>query len=203
VIDAAALRATGVSILLDGAQGLGAVPVDVAALGCDFYAAAGQKWLCGPDGAGVLYVSPARRAELAVTWPSYASLADPASPLELALHPTGARYEAGFPAAPMADWALAALAVLGDAGWPWIHERAASLADRFAASLRERGIDVAPRGASTLVSWRPSATEVDQAVTDLADRNFAVRSIPAFGLVRASIGAWNSEDEVDHLAALA
>jgi selenocysteine lyase/cysteine desulfurase len=39
LIDAAALRATGVSVLLDGAQGLGAVPVDVAALGCDYYAA--------------------------------------------------------------------------------------------------------------------------------------------------------------------
>jgi selenocysteine lyase/cysteine desulfurase len=103
----------------------------------------------------------------------------------------------------MADWALAALAVLGDAGWPWIHERAAALADRFAASLRERGIDVAPRGRSTLVSWRPSATDVDQAVVDLADRGIAVRSIPAFGLVRASIGAWNSENELDHLAALA
>ena len=48
--------ATGVPVLLDGAQGLGAIPVDVRALGCDFYAAAGQKWLCGPDATGVLYV---------------------------------------------------------------------------------------------------------------------------------------------------
>jgi selenocysteine lyase/cysteine desulfurase len=203
VIDAAGLRATGVPILLDGAQGLGAVPVDVAALGCDYYAAAGQKWLCGPDGAGVLYVATARRAELAVASPSYVSLADPGRPLELILHPTGARYEAGFPAASMAAWALTALTVLGDAGWPWIHERAATLADAFAASLRDRGIDVAPRGRSTLVSWRPHATDVDQAVAGLATRGFAVRSIPAFGLVRASIGAWNSEDELDRLAALA
>jgi selenocysteine lyase/cysteine desulfurase len=203
VIDAPALRATGVPVLLDGAQGLGAVPVDVSELGCDYYAAAGQKWLCGPDGAGVLYVAAGRRAELAVACPSYSSLADPGRPLELILHPTGARYEAGLPAASMTAWALSALEVLDNAGWSWIHGRAADLADAFAARLRDRGIDVAPRGRSTLVSWRPPAADVDQAVDDLADRGFAVRSIPAFGLVRASIGAWNSEDELDRLAALA
>ena len=49
-VDAAALRETGASVLLDGAQGLGAIPVDVGVLGCDYYAASGQKWLCGPLG---------------------------------------------------------------------------------------------------------------------------------------------------------
>ena len=47
MLDTAAIDAP---LLLDGAQGLGAVPVDVRALGCDFYAASGQKWLCGPLG---------------------------------------------------------------------------------------------------------------------------------------------------------
>ena len=153
--------------------------------------------------AGVLYVAAARRAELAVDRPSYSSLADPGAPLELVLHATGARYEAGFPAEAMAAWALAALAVLGAAGWAWIHDRAAGLADAYAAGLRDRGIEVAPRGRSTLVSWRPRATDVDQAVAGLADHGFAVRSIPAFGLLRASVGAWNSEEELDRLAALA
>ena len=51
-------------MLLDGAQGVGAVPVDVSALGCDAYAGAGQKWLCGPDGTGMLYVSARLRERL-------------------------------------------------------------------------------------------------------------------------------------------
>jgi selenocysteine lyase/cysteine desulfurase len=203
IVDAAGLRATPVPVLLDGAQGLGAVPVDVGELGCDYYAAAGQKWLCGPDGSGVLFVAAARRSELAVACPSYASLAEAGRPLELILHPSAARYEAGFPAGPMADWALAALEVLGDAGWPWILDRAATLAADFAARLRDRGIEVAPRGRSTLVSWRPFADDVDQAVADLAARGFALRSIPASGHLRASIGAWNSEEELDRLVPLA
>ena len=40
------------AVIFDGAQGAGAVPVDVLKLGCAVYAAAGQKWLCGADGTG-------------------------------------------------------------------------------------------------------------------------------------------------------
>src|SRR4051794_27222349 len=56
VADMGALRDSGVPLLLDGAQGLGAVRVDPSELGCTWYAAAGQKWLCGPDQSGLLYV---------------------------------------------------------------------------------------------------------------------------------------------------
>ena len=47
-----------VPVLLDGAQGVGAVAFDVGALGCAFYAGSGQKWLCGPIGSGMLWVAP-------------------------------------------------------------------------------------------------------------------------------------------------
>ncbi len=58
----AELAQLDVPVLLDGAQGVGAIGVDVHALGCDAYAGAGQKWLCGPDGTGMLWVSPTLRA---------------------------------------------------------------------------------------------------------------------------------------------
>src|SRR5205809_432654 len=66
-----------VPVLLDGAQGVGAVEVDVGALGCDAYAGAAQKWLCGPDGAGMLYVRASLRERLAVSRRRYAHRADP------------------------------------------------------------------------------------------------------------------------------
>jgi selenocysteine lyase/cysteine desulfurase len=200
VIDAPALAATGVPLLLDAAQALGAVPVDVRALGCDFYAGSGQKWLCGPEGSGCLYVRQDRIDQLLVPWPGYGSLAAPEDALELAPADGAARFDHGFPVALRCAWAAASLAVMEEAGWDWIHERAASLAATLAASLAERGIDVAPRGRSTLVSW--SAEDAAAEVERLAEAGFIVRSIPAFGLVRASVGAWSSEEELESLVEL-
>ena len=51
-------RAHGSWAVVDGAQGPGAMPVDVQALGCHAYAVSGHKWLCGPKGTGFLYISP-------------------------------------------------------------------------------------------------------------------------------------------------
>jgi selenocysteine lyase/cysteine desulfurase len=51
-------REHGCKAVVDGAQGPGAMPVDVKALGCHAYASSGHKWLMGPKGTGFLYISP-------------------------------------------------------------------------------------------------------------------------------------------------
>jgi len=89
--------------------------------------------------------------------------------------------------------------VFAGAGWEWVHERAASLAASLADKLAERGLEVGPRGRSTLVSWKVADPKAD--VERLASEGIIVRSIPAFGLVRASVGAWTSEEEVERLVA--
>jgi selenocysteine lyase/cysteine desulfurase len=60
---AALAHAHGALMVVDGAQSVGHVPVDVAALGVDAYAGSGHKWLLGPKGSGFLYVrkDPAQR----------------------------------------------------------------------------------------------------------------------------------------------
>jgi L-cysteine/cystine lyase len=201
VADVAALKASGAPVLLDAAQALGAIPVDVHALGCDFYAASGQKWLCGPEGSGCLFVRQDRLDELLIPWPGYGSIADPEDALEFEPAEGVKRLDHGFPSGLRSAWALASLEVLGEAGWAWIHERATSLAERLAERLGELGLEVGARGRSTLVSWR---TEDPQAeVERLAERRFVVRSIPGAGLARASVGAWSSEEELEELAQLA
>ena len=201
IVDVAALTATGVPVLLDAAQAIGAIPLGVEALGVDFYAASGQKWLCGPEGSGCLYVRRARIDELLIPWPGYGSVADPANALEFEPADDVRRFDHGFPTGMRSAWALASLAVFQEAGWPWVHERAATLAASLADRLRERGLGVAPRDRSTLVSWQAADAEAE--VTRLAERGFVVRNIPAFNLIRASVGAWTSEDEIDRLADLA
>src|SRR5579875_2676886 len=201
VVDTEALTATGVPFLLDAAQGIGAVPVDVAALGCAFYAGSGQKWLCGPEGSGALFVRRDMLDELLTPWPGYTSVARGSDPLDLEPAPDAARLDHGFPPGVRSAWTLASLGVLEDAGWDWVHERAATLAGALAARLAERGLTVAPRGRSTLVSW--SASDPEAEVARLAAEGIIVRAILSHGLVRASPGAWTSEEEIARLADLA
>ncbi|MGH2890898.1 MAG: aminotransferase class V-fold PLP-dependent enzyme, partial [Solirubrobacteraceae bacterium] len=196
VADCAALAATRVPVLLDAAQGIGAVPVDVHELGCAFYAGSGQKWLCGPEGSGCLYVRPDQLERVTVPWPSYISLADPSNALDSGPAERAARFDHGFPPGLRSVWALASLEVLEQAGWDWVHARAAELAGRLADELAARGLEVGPRGRSTLVSWRPRAEDLDAEVARLAQAGFVVRSIVSHGLIRASVGAWSSEEEL-------
>jgi L-cysteine/cystine lyase len=201
VLDTEAVRATGVPVLLDAAQALGAIAVDVRALGVDYYAASGQKWLCGPEGSGCLYVRPDRLDELLVPWPGYSSVADPARALEFEPAEGTRRLDHGFPAGLRSAWAKASLEVLEQAGWSWIHERGAGLAEQLARRLSELGLSVRDRDRSTLVSWTTADPPAE--VERLADQGFVVRSLPGLGLVRASVGAWSSEEELERLAAAA
>jgi selenocysteine lyase/cysteine desulfurase len=170
------------------------VQTDVGELGCDFYAASGQKWLCGPNGLGYLYVRAELAARLPPPWPNYGVLADSASPFELDLHPDARRFSIGFPAPHHVEWALAALEVLDGADLARGPQLAAGLAERLAGR-------VAPRGRSTLVSWEDADPE--GAVERLREEGFVVRHLPGTPYVRASVGAWNTEDEVERLAAAA
>jgi L-cysteine/cystine lyase len=201
MLDAPALAATGVPVLLDGAQGLGAVPVDVRALGCDFYAASGQKWLCGPTGSGYLFVKRERLDDLQAPWPGYGSLADPQKPLSSEPAQGAARFDVGFPTGIRSAWALASLDLFEEAGWEWVHERGPALAARLAQALTKRGLDVSSRGPTTLVSWR--AQDAEGQVERLRAQGIVVRHLPGLGLVRASAGAWSSEEDVERLAQLA
>jgi L-cysteine/cystine lyase len=201
VMDTEPLAASGAMVALDGAQGLGAVPLDVQALGCDFYAASGQKWLCGPGGMGYLYAHPELVPRLPAPWSGYHALEEPERGLDPALWPDARRLGTGFPVPHHVEWSHASLDVLEAADFARVYERGIELAERLAGLLRERGVTVAPRGDTTLVSFEvpdpPAFTE--RAATE----GLIVRAIPGRQFARASVGAWNSEDEVERLAELA
>jgi selenocysteine lyase/cysteine desulfurase len=195
------LSGVDVPVLLDGAQGAGAIPVDVTALGCDFYAASGQKWLCGPVGTGLLWVSPAWTERLVAIGPTHANLEDPSAGLDAAPAAGAARHDAHAQSLEAAVAAAAAFVLLATTGWDELHERAASLAHALAVALAERGVEVAPRHRTTLVSWR----DPDAAATQkrCAAAGVVIRGLPGTDLLRASVGAWNDESDLERLLAAA
>jgi selenocysteine lyase/cysteine desulfurase len=186
-----------VSVLLDGAQGVGAVPIDVAALGCAFYAGSGQKWLCGPVGTGMLWIAPDRREQVAPVGATYINLAEPGRGLESALHGDARSHDSPALSAEASAAALAAHDVLATAGWDAVYTRARTLASTLADRLRERGRTVAPRGDTTLVSWEDDDPEATR--DRLAGAGVLVRNLPGTPYLRASVGAWNDERDLDRL----
>jgi L-cysteine/cystine lyase len=196
-----ALADLDVPVVLDGAQGAGAVPVDVHALGCAAYAAAGQKWLCGSDGTGLLYVAPAFRERIRAVAPSFINFEDSHAGFEATLHTDARRYDTASLSREAAAFSLAATRVLDGAGFDAVHARAAGLAQQLADTLAERGRTVAPRGTTTLVTWE----DADPAATRrrLADAGVVVRDLPGTSYLRASVGAWNDESDLERLVSAA
>jgi L-cysteine/cystine lyase len=190
VLPLAELRArTGVPVLADGAQSAGAIPVDPSTF--DFYTVSAQKWLCGPDGTGALFV--ARPEELRVALPSYFA--------QTAFEPRGTftpkegaeRFDFLVPTG-----ALAGLDAALDVRPDWAFAHAAQLAARARELLAARAEAVTEPGQATLVSFRP---EGDAAETSkrLFEAGVVVRDLPGTGLVRASVGWWTTEDDLDRL----
>jgi L-cysteine/cystine lyase len=213
IVDVEALAAASAPVLLDGAQGLGAVPVGVRELGCEYYAASGQKWLCGPVGSGYLYVRENAIDGVRPAWPGYGTLADTARPLESAPAAGAARFDTGFAPSHRSAWSLAALDVLETAGIAPLQERAVGLAERLATTLEDAGLVVAGRDASggatptadrrpscsPLVSWE--AVDPPAEAARLLDAGLLVRDLPGTPYVRASVGGWTTEEELERLVA--
>ena len=66
-------HARGALMIVDGAQGAGAIPVELAATGADVYAVSAQKWLLGPEGMGAIAVAPGVRDRLLPSFGGYFS----------------------------------------------------------------------------------------------------------------------------------
>jgi L-cysteine/cystine lyase len=173
----------------------------VGALGCDFYAASGQKWLCGPGGMGYLYANPELVPELPAPWSGYHAMEWSEEALVPALQPDARRLATGFPVPHHVEWSHASLDVLEEAGIDAVHTAAIEAAERFAAMLRDRGIPVADRGATTLVSFEvPDPEGFSQKASD---QGIVIRFLPSRPWARASVGAWNTDEELQRLAELA
>jgi len=184
----------GVPILVDGAQSVGAISVD--ARGLDFLTISGQKWLCGPDSTGALVVQ--EPGHLRVARPSYFS--------QESYEPNGSfvpwkgsrRFEHGW----LAPGSLSGLIAALDGRPSWAYERAAETAERLRTFLEAAGHDVVvPPERATLISWHAGEEDAAEVVTRLAAAGVVVRSLPSTDLIRASVGWWTSDQDLERLLA--
>lgn len=202
-------RAAGVRYLIDGAQALGGMPVDVKALNCDLYAFPGHKSLLGPQGTGGLYIAPGIRLETlreGGTGTDSHSLAQPDTLPE--------RYESGTVNLP----GIAGLAAGCDCVAPrlsqiMMHERELTQALHEGLSAMDGVTVYSPAqesGRAGIVSFNVADRSSSQIADALDRRGIAVRGglhcAPEAhrflgtlnrGAVRASLGHANTFDEVE------
>jgi L-cysteine/cystine lyase len=194
-----------VMVVVDGAQAAGQVPVDLHAMGIDAYAMAGQKWLCGPEGTGLLYVRRDRFADIAPTFTRYGQF----EPSGYFIPAEGAkRYEVGEFYSPAVAAQEAALRWLRDeVGFDWAYDRIATLGAEFRrqlTSIDRVRVATPSEPMAGLVNFTIAGLSPQEVTSRLYERGYTIRYVetaPCTVSARASVGWWNTEEEVAGLAA--
>jgi cysteine desulfurase/selenocysteine lyase len=208
---AALTRTAGVPLLLDATQSLGQLPFDAA--GCDIVVGTGRKFLRGPRGTGLLYVSPAMRERMRPPHPDVrGAVWHRGDTYELA--PGSRRFETWESAHALRLGLGTALREALDLGIPEINRWTTRLADRLRGALSEipgvRLTDPAAGGGAIVTFVVDGENPVDT-VRRLRSAGVHVVSVPAShgrwdlerrglnGVVRASVHVYNDESDVDAL----
>ena len=209
---AAMAHKVGALLLLDGCQSVAHMPVNVAALDCDFYVFSAHK-LYGPTGIGALW---ARAAILAAMppWEGGGAMIDRVSFSGTTYAPAPQRFEAGTPAITEAIAFGAAVDYVSAIGLAAMHAREAALVTRLRRELTAMN-DVTvfgPEDSAGIVSFMVGDIHPHDLGTILDEANVAIRAghhcaqplmdylgVPA--TARASFGLYSSDADIDALIA--
>jgi cysteine desulfurase/selenocysteine lyase len=208
-----AARERGIATVVDGAQAVPHLPVDVQAIGCDFYAFSAHK-MYGPTGIGALYAREAVLAEMP-PWQGGGDMILSVSFEGSTWNHLPHRFEAGTPNVGGAVGLAAAIDYLGRIGAARIATHEQDLLDHATARLSTVDgltlVGTAPEK-SSLVSFTVEGIHPHDLGTVLDSRGVAVRTghhcampvMDFFGVpatTRASFGLYNTRAEVDTLCA--
>jgi L-cysteine/cystine lyase len=190
-----------IRILVDGAQSVGLLQLNLGELGIDFYAFTGHKWWCGAEGVGGLYVHSDARKSLQPTFIGWRSL-DYSQP-DLPLLEDSRRYEVATSAYPLYRGLRAAISI--HQNWGSAIDRAqkiVSMATYLWENLRQIPSitclsDTAPR--SGLVSFQVADRHHGKLVEELERNNFYLRTIVDPDCIRACTHYFTTTAEIDSL----
>ncbi|HEX8214653.1 MAG TPA: cysteine desulfurase [Allosphingosinicella sp.] len=200
----------GALLLLDGCQAVPRMPVDVSALGCDFYVFSGHK-LYGPTGIGVLW-GRSELLEAMPPWQSGGAMIDKVSFSGTTFAPPPARFEAGTPHVVGVLGLHAAVDYVEAIGLEAIaaHEEALVREARAALSSLNSVLLLGPEDSAGIVSFAVEGVHPHDVGTILDESKVAIRAghhctqplMEHLGLdatARASFGVYNSKQDVEAL----
>lgn len=196
---ARAAHQAGALCVVDGAQAVGAIPVDPAALGADAYAFPAQKWLLGPEGLGALWVAPHARDRIDLTFTGYEAGTGHSPHGDVTPHAGARRYETSTqPVMLCAGW-TASIAWLEELGWDWVHGRIAEAHAAARAALEDlSGVAILtpPGRQAGLLTFRVARTVPEEAAAAMAARGVIGRWLPEPAALRVSLGFFTDTDDI-------
>lgn len=198
-------HSVGALFICDAAQAAGMVPSDVYQLGVDAYACSGQKWLCGPDGTGALFVRRDCWGEVHQTFMSYFGIQPGMSDQDGHFVPAdSARRYDGPTLYPGGLRALvASLDWIGqEVGWDWAYRRIAALGQYgYEALAALEGVTVlTPRQQMAgLLHFCVEGIAPADLTSKLGESGILIRDTHDPAANRISTGFYNTEEELDRL----
>ncbi|MEG4209152.1 aminotransferase class V-fold PLP-dependent enzyme [Microcoleus sp. S13_B4] len=193
-----------VRVLVDAAQSVGVLPLNLIESGVDFYAFTGHKWWCGPEGLGGLYVSAEALADLHPVFIGWRGIVTDANAKVLGWKPGSQRYEIATSAYPLYAGLRSAIALQHE--WGTIEERYAEIC-RLSKYLWQRlselpDVECLRKSApeAGLVSFRLTNGMPHKKLVDLLEKQgIMVRTILNPDCVRACVHYFTTEAEIDKL----
>jgi L-cysteine/cystine lyase len=193
-----------VKVLVDGAQSVGMLPLNLKESGVDFYAFTGHKWLCGPSGVGGLYINPEVFTELKPTFIGWRGV-NPHSPGEvISFKDDGSKFEVATSAYPLYQGLSSGISTHRQWGSPQKrYERICNLSAYLWEKLQSiEGIKTLKNSPpeSGLVSFYVNQKlSPDELVKELEKRGFFLRTLADPYCVRACVHYFTLESEIDEL----
>lgn len=194
-----------VLILVDAAQSVGVLPLNLAELEVDFYAFTGHKWLCGPDGVGALYVRPALHEILHPTFIGWRGIRTDGTGNPTGWKPDGTKFEMATAAFPLYGGLCEAIAI--HQCWGSIsqrYQRICQLSHRLWSQLNQiPGVHCLSERApeAGLVSFQLEQGNHAEWVNRLEQRQVMLRLIVSPNCLRACVHYLTLESEIDALTA--
>ncbi|WP_449419168.1 aminotransferase class V-fold PLP-dependent enzyme [Phormidium nigroviride] len=193
-----------VRVLVDAAQSVGVLPLNLIEAGVDFYAFTGHKWWCGPEGLGGLYVSAEALPDLHPSFIGWRSIV-----MDKTGNPTGwkggaQRYEVATSAYPLYAGLREAIALHHQ--WGTIEERYQEIC-RLSGYLWERLSEIdgvnclrkSPPAAGLVAFELTNGKPHNQLIDFLYQQNCMVRTILSPDCVRVCVHYFTTESEIDKL----
>ncbi len=196
----------GAVFICDAAQSFGMVPSRVYELGVDAYACSGQKWMCGPDGTGALFIRKDRLGDIHPTFFGYHGIKMGMSSPEGYFVPNDGseRYEVAslYPPAVKAfatslDW------IIHEIGLEWVYQRISTLGQYCYHALGAiDGITLLSPQAhmAGLLHFSLEGMAPADVTNTLREQGIIIRDTPHPAANRLSLGFYNTEEEIDQLA---